>query len=53
LVGDFAAKINEIILPLERLGPRDHIVSSGKVDNVLQVLPQVSNPVYIYIYTQD
>ena len=26
----------------------DHIVFSGKVDNVLQVLPRVSNPVYIY-----
>ncbi len=44
LVGGFAAKINEIILPLERLGPKDHIVFSGKVDNVLQVLPQVGNP---------
>jgi hypothetical protein len=43
LVGDFAAKLERIIHPLERLGPEEHTVFSGKVDHALKVSIQVRN----------
>ena len=41
LVGDFAARIKRIIHPLEKLGQKENIAFSGKVDYALKVLLQV------------
>jgi hypothetical protein len=41
LVGDFAAKRTRIILPLERLGPKDHTVFLDTVGPVLRTSTKV------------
>jgi hypothetical protein len=49
-VGDFAAKRTRIILPLEKLGPKDHTVFLNMVVHVLAALIKVRNALENFLY---